>query len=151
MADCSIAGEHKFTFRYRKSAKTRNIVLCAHACCSFRVYAAVDKCRGMVKVVFVNRNHICPCNLCGTSLPQRPKGLRSSFTRNFNLSICFALTETRLQVGRLCIALISTHLALTETHLRSGFVELEESSPQAVNYLRNSGLELWSAPRFPGG
>ena len=69
----------------------------------------------------------------------------------FNLSICFALTETRLQVGRLCIALISIHFALTETHLQSGFVELGESSPQAVNYLHNSGLELWVAPRFPGG
>ena len=29
-------------------------------------------------------------------------------------------------------------------------VELEEISPQAVNYLRNSGLELWATSRFPG-
>ena len=34
MADWSIAGEHKVTFRHQKSDKTRNIVLCAHADCS---------------------------------------------------------------------------------------------------------------------
>ena len=35
-------------------------------------------------------------------------------------------------------------------HLQASFVELEEKSPQAANYLRNSGLELWATPRFPG-
>ena len=29
-------------------------------------------------------------------------------------------------------------------------MELEETSPQAVNCLRNSGLELWATPHFPG-
>ena len=36
MADWSITGEHKFTFRYQKSDKTRNIVVCAHTDCSFK-------------------------------------------------------------------------------------------------------------------
>ena len=40
--------------------------------------------------------------------------------------------------------------ALAQTQLQAGFVELEEISPQEVNYLRNSGLELWATPRFPG-
>ena len=59
VADWSITGEHKFTFRYQKSDKTRNIVVCAHVDCSFRVYAAINKDRNMVKVVTVNHNHIC--------------------------------------------------------------------------------------------
>ena len=45
------------------------------------------------------------------------------------LSICFALTETRLQAG---------------------FVELEETSPQALKYPRNSSLGLCATSRFPG-
>ena len=36
MTDWSITGEHKFTFRYQQSDKTRNIVVCVHADCSFR-------------------------------------------------------------------------------------------------------------------
>ena len=46
------------------------------------------------------------------------------------------------------LALLSIRFALTKTHLRVGFVE--ETSPQAVNCLRNSGLQLWATPRFPG-
>ena len=42
-----MAGEHKFTFRQE------NIVLCAHADCSFRVYAAMIKERDTVKVITV--------------------------------------------------------------------------------------------------
>ena len=59
MADWSITGEHKFTFRYQKSDKTRNIIVCAYADYFFRVYAAMNKDRNMVKVVTVNLNHIC--------------------------------------------------------------------------------------------
>ena len=35
MADWSITGAHKFIFRYQKSCKARNIVVCAHAGCFF--------------------------------------------------------------------------------------------------------------------
>ena len=59
MADWSITDEYKPTFRYEKSDKTRNIVQCAHADCSFRVYAAMNKDHNMVKVATVNSNHIC--------------------------------------------------------------------------------------------
>ena len=65
----------------------------------------------------------------------------------FNSSIRFPLTKTRLQVGHLLVYICS---ALIETHLQAGFVELEQTSPQAVNYLRNSRLELRAAPCFPG-
>ena len=54
MSDWSIAGEHKFTFRYQKPDKTRNIVVCAHADCSFRVYAAMNRDRGMVEAITAN-------------------------------------------------------------------------------------------------
>ena len=37
-----------------------------------------------------------------------------------------------------------------ETRLRASFVELEETSSQAVSYLRNSGLKQWATPCFPG-
>ena len=59
MADWLITSEHKFTFRYQKSDKVRNIVVCTHADCSFRVYAAMDKDRGIVEVLTVNPSHIC--------------------------------------------------------------------------------------------
>ena len=49
MSDWSITGEHKFTFRYQKSDKMRNIVVCAHADCSFRVYAAMNEDHNMVE------------------------------------------------------------------------------------------------------
>ena len=59
MPDWSITGEHNFTFRDEKSDKARNIVVCAHADYSFRVYAAMDKDRGTVEVITSNPNHIC--------------------------------------------------------------------------------------------
>ena len=43
MADWSITGEHKFTFRFQKPDETRSIVLCAHADCSFCVYVTMNK------------------------------------------------------------------------------------------------------------
>ena len=43
MAKKSITGEHKYTFQCRKSSKTGDIVACAHADCSFRVYAAMNE------------------------------------------------------------------------------------------------------------
>ena len=45
---------------------------------------------------------------------------------------------------------LSFYFTFTETCIQAGFVELEEISPQAVNYLRNSGVELWASPRSPG-
>ena len=96
MADWSINGAHKFTFRHQKSGKARSIVVCARAGCSECMQPWIRTAR-----IFVFKLH----------------------------SICFALTQTQLQAG---------------------FVELEEISPQEVNYLRNSGLELWATPRFPG-
>lgn len=58
MADWLIAGEYKFTFRYQKSKKARNIAVCAHADCPFRMYAATNKDSDMVKAIAVNPNHI---------------------------------------------------------------------------------------------
>ena len=72
MADWSIAGKHKPTFRYQKSDKTRNIVLCAHANSSFRVYAAMNKEHDMVKVVTVDPNHFAR-ELCCCPAVQRTK------------------------------------------------------------------------------
>ena len=59
MSDWSITGEHKFTFRYQKSNKMRNIVIGAHADCSCRLYAAMNKDHNMVEVITANPNHIC--------------------------------------------------------------------------------------------
>ena len=64
MSDWSITGEHKFTFRYQKPDKTRNIVVCAHADCSFRVYAAMNRGRGMVEVTTTNPNQPYLCGSC---------------------------------------------------------------------------------------
>ena len=50
----------------------------------------------------------------------------------------------------LVFKLHSICFALVKSQLQAGCVELEEVSPQAVNYLRNSGLELWATDRFPG-
>ena len=49
MADWSITGAHKFTFRHQKSAKARSILVCAHAGCFFRVYTAMDKDRSYIR------------------------------------------------------------------------------------------------------
>ena len=40
--------------------------------------------------------------------------------------------------------------ALTEEKLQAGMDELQEASPQAVDYLRGIDLALWATPHFPG-
>ena len=49
MADWSLTGAHKYTFRYQNSSKARSIVVYAHAGCFFRVYAAMDKDRQYIR------------------------------------------------------------------------------------------------------
>ena len=49
LADWSCTGAHKFSFRYEKSGKARSIVVCAHAGCFFRVYAAMNKGRPYIR------------------------------------------------------------------------------------------------------
>ena len=75
MADWSITGEHKFTFRYQKPDKTRSIVQCAHADCSFCEYAAMNKDRNMVNVINVIPNHIC----VGAVMPPRSTANRQAW------------------------------------------------------------------------
>ena len=87
MADWSISGEHKFTLRYQKSDKARNIVVCVHADCSFRVYAAMDKDRDIVEVITVNPNHIC-VGAVMQPLVQRTRKPGYSATTGFVRSEC---------------------------------------------------------------
>ena len=82
MADWPITGEHKFTFRYQKPDKTRSIVLCAHADCSFCVYAAMNKDRNMVNMFTVNPNHIC----VGAVMPPRSTANRQAWLQRILLA-----------------------------------------------------------------
>ena len=59
MQDWAVGGAHKFTFRYQRSDATRNVVICAHQDCPFRVSATFNKTLGCVKVAKVEDEHIC--------------------------------------------------------------------------------------------
>ena len=59
MQDWAVGGAHKFTFRYQRSDATRNVVICVHQDCPFRVSATFNKTLGCVKVAKVKDEHIC--------------------------------------------------------------------------------------------
>ena len=71
MQDWSMAGAHKFNFRYKKSDSSRNIVVCAHDDCPFRVSATYSSTRQCVVVASTGGEH----NLHW----RRPNWLRSFF------------------------------------------------------------------------
>ena len=59
MQDWSTTGAHKFNFRYKKSNSLRNIVVCAHDDCPFRVSAIYSSTRQCVVVVSIGGKHNC--------------------------------------------------------------------------------------------
>ena len=58
MQDWSVAGAHKFNFRYKNSDSLRNIVVCAHDDCPFRVRATHIPTRQCVVVASVGESII---------------------------------------------------------------------------------------------
>ena len=108
-ADWSITGEHKFTFRYQKSDKTRNIAVCAHADCSFRVYAAMNRNRGMVEVITANPNHI----RVGAVMQPRSTANRQAWLQRI---LPATLTVTKKTTSSEIIDAVKLHHQVSITH-----------------------------------
>ena len=58
MQDWTMAGARKFNFRY-KSDSSRNVVVCAHDNCPFRISATYSSTRQCVVVVPIGKEHNC--------------------------------------------------------------------------------------------
>ena len=59
MQDWAMAGAHKFNLRYKKSDSSRNVVVCAHDDCPFRISATFSSTRQCVVVVSIGEEHNC--------------------------------------------------------------------------------------------
>jgi hypothetical protein len=59
MQDWAMTGVHKFNFRYKKSDSSRNVVVCAHDNCPFRISATYSSTRQCVVVVSIGEEHNC--------------------------------------------------------------------------------------------
>ena len=59
MQDWAMTGVPKFNFRYKKSDSSRNVVVCAHDNCPFRISATYSSTRQCVVVVSIGEEHNC--------------------------------------------------------------------------------------------
>ena len=59
MQDWAMAGVQKFNLRYKKSDSSRNVVVCAHDDCPFRISATFSSTRQCVVVVSIGEEHNC--------------------------------------------------------------------------------------------
>jgi hypothetical protein len=59
MQDWALNGESKFTYRMKKSDRTRCHIVCAHGDCPFRVYAGYSTVLESVVVSSIETEHTC--------------------------------------------------------------------------------------------
>ena len=83
MADWSITGKHKFTCRYQSPTKRTSCYAPIPTVPSASMQPWISAAAWLKR--FSSIATIFACAICVEHLPQRPKGLRSSSTRNFQL------------------------------------------------------------------